>query len=445
MPKRPNVLVITTHDSGRHFGCYGIPTVRTPNIDALARDGVKFTRMFATSSICSPSRGSLLTGQYPQRNGLIGLAGGCWRWEMHDPTRHLSHVMQRAGYRTALFGIQHETSQPGRMGWQQHDPYLPAAEPGAPKDAVRVAQGFAEFIRREGAEDRPFYAQMGFFETHTDYLRGPVEPDDGEGVHIPAYAEEKLGQARDGMAHPGDEALRDHLAAFQGSVRHADRAVGIAMEALREAGLEENTLVLYNTDHGVELPRAKWTMYDPGIGVAFILRWPGGDLTGGRTCDRMLSNVDFLPTLSELIDLPVEHDMDGVSFASALERGSEGNGPREAVFSLFVNAELYAARTERYKLIRNFKEMYEPAPEGGRRWAVPTKLFDLEQDPLELNDLSDDPACAGVLEEMNGRLWDWLERVDAPILRGRVRTPYYEMSIADYRRRRKDAPGEHSG
>lgn len=80
MKNLPNILIISTHDTGRHFGCYGVPTVRTPAIDGLAAEGVKFNRMFAACPICSPSRGALLSGQYPLTNGLVGLAGGNWNW-----------------------------------------------------------------------------------------------------------------------------------------------------------------------------------------------------------------------------------------------------------------------------------------------------------------------------------------------------------------------------
>lgn len=104
MPQRPNILIISTHDTGRHFGCYGVPTARTPAIDGLAAEGVKFNRMFAASPICSPSRGALLSGQYPLTNGLVGLAGGNWNWELADYRVHLSHRLRDLGYHTAMFG-----------------------------------------------------------------------------------------------------------------------------------------------------------------------------------------------------------------------------------------------------------------------------------------------------------------------------------------------------
>lgn len=439
MQRRPNVVVITTHDSGCHFDCYGVPTVCSPNIDALAADGVRFTRMFASSSICSPSRASLMSGQWPQRNGVVGLASEPYNWDFIDPRRHLSHVLRDAGYRTALFGMHHDMLDGSRMGFDRVDPGAPSSGKGDPRYAIRTAQTFQKFLDQGGAgAGQPFYAQIGFFETHTPFGHGGVEPDDSKGVLIPPFAEEPAGKhmfkSHSGQpVNPFDpDSLRRFAAGLQGSVRCADEGVGIVLRALKARGLEANTLVLFNTDHGPELPRAKWTMYDAGIRVAFIMRWPAGDIRGGRICDALLSNVDFLPTLAELTGLPVRHALDGVSFAAALGGAATTTPPRDTVFSLFVNEELYAARTERYKLIRFFQEGFEFDADGKRILRRPVRLYDLAADPLELHDLAADPAHADALADMNTRLWKWLEAADDPVLRGPVPTPYYRKAMADF-------------
>ena len=112
MPERPNIVVITTHDTGRHFGCYGIETVHTPTIDGLAADGYQFTNYFTTSPVCSPSRGAMLTGRYPQSNGLIGLTHSPWHWSFNEGERHLSHVLRDAGYHTGMIGKWHLKEEP---------------------------------------------------------------------------------------------------------------------------------------------------------------------------------------------------------------------------------------------------------------------------------------------------------------------------------------------
>ncbi|MBI2440713.1 MAG: sulfatase-like hydrolase/transferase, partial [Lentisphaerae bacterium] len=274
-PTRPNIIIITPHDTGRHFGCYGVESVGTPAIDALAADGVRCTNLFATSTMCSPSRGSLLTGKYPERNGLMGLAGPNYRYELTRPREHLSHLLRAQGYQTVLCGHQHEAADSATLGFDE-------TIREKPEGAVGIAAEVAAFLaQRPREEHRPFFLQIGFIETHTPYLKYGGTPDSSRGVWAPPY-----------MGGGHDEAvLREHLAAFQGSIRQVDLAVAAILAALRAGGLEDNTLVLFTVDHGPELPRAKWTGFDAGAHVAGILRWPGGGLVGGRTCELLLNNT----------------------------------------------------------------------------------------------------------------------------------------------------------
>jgi N-sulfoglucosamine sulfohydrolase len=235
------------------------------------------------------------------------------------------------------------------------------------------------------------------------------------------------------QASPDDAALLQKAAALQGSLRRADDAVGMILAALRRAGLERDTIVLYTTDHGVELPRAKWTLLDPGIGVATILRWPGGGLTGGQVCQALTSNVDWLPTFCELAGLPTPPDLDGRSFAAAL-RDPTAPPHRDELHALFVNGQTYATRTQRYKLLRHFNEGYAegPAPASGQKPLRPTmQLFDLQEDPDELRDLAGDPAHQQILADMNARFWRWIAAVDDPIRQAPVPTPHFQRALAD--------------
>ena len=419
---RPNIVVITTHDSGRHFGCYG-EHVSTPAIDALASDGVRCTGMFAVAPICSPSRAALLTGQVPQRNGMMGLAGGPWQWELNDYRAHLSHVAQAGGYSTHLFGHQHETDYVERLEFDELHTYLSPHDRSYAKNAPAIAHDFASFCRRRPT-DRPFYAQVGFFETHTPHDFGYATPDDPSRVTVPAFV------------HRNDEATRAKVAALNGAARRADEAVGIILQALRDSDIERDTLVLFNTDHGAELPRGKWSLLDGGLGIGFILRWHGGGIVGGRTCDLLLGNVDFLPTLSELTGLPVPHPMDGRSFAAALRGDASAMPVREEIHALYVAVPQYAVRTRRYKLIRHFRgDRLEPVvhDENGRPKLEPAlRLYDLQRDPLELRDVADDPEYQAAREEMDARLWRHLEAVNDPILKGPIPTPYYKNVMRDY-------------
>ncbi len=439
---KPNILIITTHDTGRHFGCYGVPTVQTPAIDNLAADGVQFNKMFSPCPICSPSRGTLLTGRYPLSNGLVGLQGGAWQWELHDYTRHLSHRLRDSGYYTAMFGLQDETAHIEELGFDDISAHGIKCDDGTERSAVDVAADVEHFLHRHEG-DQPFYAQVGFFETHTPYPFGGCEPDEEKGAWIPPYAQ----------AHPwpewskilnsrfdGDPArAREHVAELQGAVQQTDRGVGRIMQALKDTGFEDHTVVLFNVDHGPELPGAKWTMYDAGLGVAFIMRWPAGGLCGGIQSDRLLCNVDFLPTLYELIGLQNPGDLQGISFAAAC-RGDEHvareRATRNVVFGNWVDGLNFVARSERYKLIRNLV----PVDSTGR--VCPAyELYDLRYDPLELTDVAREPAYSGVLAEMQRALQEWLEEMDDPTLQGPLEAQEHEAMIKEYRRRYEQSRG----
>jgi len=176
---------------------------------------------------------------------------------------------------------------------------------------------------------------------------------------------------------------------------------------LDAGGLADDTLVLFTVDHGPELPRAKWTMSDGGIRVAFIMRWPAGGIAGGKSCDQLLSNVDFLPTLADIAGVPIPKNVEGRSFAWALPGGSGTcEKPRDTVYAMFSYVHTYCARTAAYKIIRDFSE------------TPSTELYDLREDPLELRDVAYDARYAGARADMEARLSAWLDAVGDPIERG---------------------------
>ena len=425
MPNRPNIVLITCHDTGRHFGCYGIETVHTPAIDALAEDGQLYTNYFTTSPVCSPSRGAMLTGRYPQSNGLIGLTHSPWHWAFNDGERHLSHVLRDAGYNTCLFGLQHEDSDTDTLGFQST--HAQRGPDGKRATAIDVANSFSDFCQ-SGDTESPFYAQIGFFETHRPHDFGDVEPDASKGIYVPPYLLD-------------DQTSRREMAVQQGACRRVDEAVTIISKALDDAQLTADTLFIFTVDHGIEFPRAKWYCYDPGIEVALVMRWPGGGIQGGEKKDRLLSNVDLFPTILDLIGEPIADNVEGLSFA---DYASDDRAPakRDAVFSVFQGKDIRSVRTDRYKLIRNFQpRRLVPVPvnmtdsPAGREKCPVVQLYDLEKDPHEFSDVADDPAYADVRKDLSDRLWTWMGSVDDPSLKGPLPTPYYHEAIAEYQDR----------
>jgi len=418
LASRPNVLIITTHDTGRHFGCYGNPAVHTPVIDSIAKNGVRLSNYFATVPICSASRASMMTGLYPQAHGLMDLCGPAFGWRLRNYSQHLSHLMRSDGYHTCMFGFQHEAHGTEHLGFDE----IRARDiPPSDRTAHEVAAFLGEWTKR----DRPFYAQVGFFETHTPFERGGVEPDESNGVYVPPYL------VRD------EDSVRQ-MALFQGAVRKVDGAVGIILDALRANGLEQDTLLVFTTDHGIEMPRSKWYLYDPGIAIGLVMQWSGGGITGGIVCDCLLSNVDFLPTVLELAGVPVPDYVQGTSFVSNI-RDPAAAAPREAVYGLYHKTSTRYVRTNRYKFIRHFDFPYDfhtlPvsfADQQMKRGIPHVELFDFDADPNEFENVSESPEYADVCDQLSDMLWCWLESVEDPILQGPVRSPSYDRAMDDY-------------
>lgn len=328
--------------------------------------------------------------------------------------------MRKAGYDTFLFGIQHEVlpAELNRLGfgeiWQKS------------QQCKQVADSVADFLRNRASGGKPFYAQVGFRETHAPFEADGTEPDASRGIEIPPYL-------------VADAVSQGKLAYFQGAIRRVDEALGVIIEALRKSGLENDTLMIFTTDHGVELPRAKWTLYDPGIAIALVLRCPRAGLTGGRECNLLLSNVDYLPTMLEILGLPVSGNIQGRSFARALR---ENNGPpvRDAVYGMYHKTQTRCVRTQKFKLIRHFDVAadcysfpvrYEDVL--NRRVIPRLELYDLRNDPNEIKNLTDSPEHADTQARLDGQLWGWMESVDDPLLKGPIPAPTLLESLNDYK------------
>lgn len=405
---RPHILLLNTHDSGRFFGCYGVETVRSPAVDALAADGVLFENMMAASPICSPSRGAMVTGRWPQRNGLLGLTHHGFR--LHPKERHMAALFREAGYTTALFHFQHVAP---KEAWPDlgFDTYRARSrdeeEPVYPKmarPAPEVAAAFSAYLR-ERADEKPFFAQINFNETHTPFHFGGVEPDRTRGVTVPPWIE------------PDAEA-EAHFAHLQGSVRALDEGVGLILEALRENGLEDDTLVLFATDHGLEGARDKWSCYEAGLGIAAIARFPRAGITGGRRIAAPVSNVDILPTLLDLTGIAPPDNLDGWSLAEVL-RGHTEAPPERPIFGIYHNSGIRSVRAGRWKLIRNLAaEPYAETPPATLRKRKPlharppVELYDLASDPHEFHNLAE--VNPERVRQLDHHLAAWMREVNDP-------------------------------
>jgi len=417
-PQRPNILMVICHDLGCRLGCYGQP-VHTPNIDSVAADGVVFTKYFCTAAQCSPSRGSILTGRFPHRNGLMGLAH--IGWELNEDEKTLPMYLNQAGYSTHLFGLQHESANPRRLGYQN----LHLGE--ASRSARTAAQDVIAFLRKAATgKSQPFFANVGTAEPHRPYHRPGYPMDDPQRVRPLPYLPDRPG-------------IREDLAGLNGLIMVVDEAVGHIVAALEETGLAQNTLFIFTTDHGIAMPRAKGTCYDPGIETALIMRLPER-FAGGVRREELLSNVDLLPTLLEFAGCRVPDNLDGRSFLPLL-----AGGPYERTDHIFVEMTWHdkynpmrGVRTESYKYIRNFGDrplVFLPLDIYVGRAGEETRgefygslrpeeeLYDLKDDPLEQRSLADHPARSSIIEDLRRRVQEWMEATEDPLLAGPVPPP----------------------
>ncbi|SEH51243.1 Arylsulfatase A [Mycolicibacterium rutilum] len=400
--RRDNVLIVHWHDLGRHLGAYGHSDVSSPRLDQLAAEGILFTRAHATAPLCSPSRGSLFTGRYPQSNGLLGLAHH--GWEYRAGVRTLPHILSESGWHTALFGMQHESSYPAKIGFDEYD----------------VSNSYCEYVVEQASNwlsqppDKPFLLTAGFFETHRPYPRDRYEPADAGAVDVPDYL-------------PDTEEVRQDLAEFYGSISVADAAVGRLLDTLAATGLDRTTWVVFLTDHGPALPRAKSTLYDAGTGIAMIVRPPRGTDITPKIYDELFSGVDLLPTLLELLGVEIPGDVEGLSHAPAL-LAQHTEPVRAAVYTGKTYHDSFdpirAVRTKEYSYIENYAERplldlpWDIADSAPGRTVAPLvralrparELYDLTADPTESRNLlgqDRSPEIDAVADELALLLNDW--------------------------------------
>jgi len=434
----PNVVMVHTDDTGRYVGPYG-HDIDTPNLAALADEGILFRDAYCAGPTCSPSRSAVMTGQSPHENGILGLTHRGFSFENSD--HHLATYLSRHGYETVLAGQQHEADPEG-MGRHEaarevlgYDRTLDGDETSVrdlPVDHGRTrrdlanAAATAEFVRERDGDEDPFFLSLGLYNTHQPM---PLDQEtvDPDRVMVPDPL-------------PDVEPVREEMAAYHVLARYVDECVGTVVEGLADGGHLEETLVVFTTDHGIPFPYMKCDLWDAGIGVSLITRFPEGYRSGAAE-DAMVSTMDLFPTYCEFLDVLIPEWVEGPSLMPLVRE--EADAVREEVFSEVTYHAAYepkrCVRTERYKYIRRFDQEYTrevgPNTDDGpskrflldrgflERERSREALYDLYHDPNERENLAGDPAHADVREAMAGRLESWMERTDDPLLSGPVPKP----------------------
>lgn len=293
---RPNILFLVPEDMGLQLGCYGDPHTRTPNIDQLASEGVRFTQATVPYSVCSPSRACALTGLYPHQNGHIGLATHCFELYQPDIPNIVTHL-QSGGYRAGIVGKLHINPESA----------FPFDYSAIPDPNFSRGTPMSEYIdsAREfwgQGDDQPWYLTVNFPDAHLPFVRiadgSPDNPVNGDQVALP-----------DWVGHESPRLLEE-TANYYNCISRLDEGIGDLLAALKADGHAENTLVVFMCDHGPQFPRGKGTVYQGGLRVPLIIRGPGVTAPGS-VCDELVSNVDQLPTALHASGLPIPDDLPG--------------------------------------------------------------------------------------------------------------------------------------
>ncbi len=361
---------------------------------------------------------------------MLGLAHAPYNWRLRAEVAHTAQLLADDGYATSLVGMQHlvDRDSAAALGYASVLPVAPAY------DEADAAIGL---LRELSHQSKPFYLEVGFEEPHRPYDFGGADPDVSLGVSVPGYL-------------PDVPEARGDLAAFQGAIRQMDNGVGRLLRALDELGLAENTCVIFATDHGAAMPRAKCTLYDPGIEAALLWRWPSAGLGSGRVVSELVSNVDVTPTLLEGLGVPAPPSLQGHS-AWPLLTGYDVRGiftPRSEIFAEKTFHTYYepmrAVRTPRHKLIVNFEiSTRVDVPSDIRTSPIyplmlaeldgarpPIELYDLAEDRWERHNLAGLPELASIEIELRARLLEWMRRTGDPLLDGAVESPYYAGAVS---------------
>ena len=426
---RPNILLIVSEDNGQELGCYGEPFVKTPVLDKLASDGVRFHNAYVAQAGCSQSRAAFLTGLYPHQNGQIGLA--TWKFRMYrDDQPNIVRSLKQVGYRTGIIGKLH-INPASAFPFDVKE--IPSSNFGR-KNLADYAKHAEAFFQ---AGDQPFFLSVNFPDAHRPFIKTanglPKQLLTGDDVKPLAYF---------GLDTPQ---LRTETANYYNCMSRLDSLIGELLESLQRSGKSQNTLVIYIGDHGADLLRGKRTSYEGGLRIPLVVRGPGTAKLN-QIRHELVSTIDLMPTLLEIAKAEPVAGLPGQSLVP-LFRGDETpwRGHLFTEYHLHSAHNFYPQRTvrnDRYKLIQNlmpgqinpgydftlgrfFAELpqaIEAAPDPIRsayqRMKAPPEfeLYNLQTDPHEFCNLATDSKHANILVELKQRLTQWRTQTDDPLL-----------------------------
>ena len=435
--KRLNVLFITTDDLGLQLGCYGETLIETPNMDRLAAGGVQFRTAYVAQASCSPSRSAMFTGLHTHSTGQYGLtnSGFALHPELHNRT--IPNLLKPAGYRTGIIGKLHVAPEESfQFDFRENNTINT-------RQVRLVAEHAGKFLQETGS--RPFFLMVNYSDPHA--FRDPKDrrkwsfPPQVDGLPVdPLPPSEKTIFPFQQIDTPEQ---RVRTAGYYNAVQRLDEGIGMLMNVLEKHGHRDDTLIIFIGDHGPPFARGKTTVYESGIRIPFIVRWPG--VSKPMKSRAMVSTIDILPTILDATGIAPAGKMHGKSLRPVLQNA---NAPwRDYLvgeFHFHGDRPFYprrAIRDQRYKLIHNllagrskpsntidadpaYRISQQPRYDGTpvRRafdtFANPPEfeLYDLKNDPVEFSNLAGKAEYEAIQKRLTEALFEYRKQTDDPFL-----------------------------
>jgi len=401
--KLPNVILILADDLGYgDLGSYGGETIKTPNLDRMAREGVRLTNAYASSSNCTPSRAGLLTGRYPVRTGMahqVLFVDDTHGLPLEEVT--IAEMLKPMGYQTAIIGKWHLGHTPTYWPTNQGFDYyygLPYSNNQSPLALYRNQQKIEEPVVQGTLTERYTQETIQFIERHQDepffIFLSHTAP------HVPLFVSEKFeGRSKGGL--------------YGDVVETLDWSTGEILAALSRLGLDKHTLVIFTSDNGpyqggntADLRGTKGTPWEGGYRVPFIVWWPG-QVPSGNAYNGISMNIDVMPTIRAIsgAELPENLVIDGKNLMPMI-RGKQKT-PHEKLF-LFADEQIAAVRTQHWKtvLLARYRGINRWLPDHGVRL-----LFNIDNDPYERYSLA--AHREDIWEQMTGYWNEGVEELES--------------------------------
>ncbi|MEM8665873.1 MAG: sulfatase [Planctomycetota bacterium] len=451
-----NVLLITADDLGPQLSCYGDLIAKTPNIDKLARESVRFQTAYVSQASCSPSRSTMFTGLYPHGNGHYGLANANVGFQIHETLYDalLPNVLKRAGYRTGIIGKLHVNPESRfQFDFRQGNGF-------GSRQVKQQLECARDFVSQ--SNESPWFLMFNLFDPHVARDRRPgggrgpqYFPDQVEGLP------ESVLTAEDVTPWPWQQIdspeQRTKIAGYYNCVHRIDAAIGMLMELLHETGHWDDTLIVFLGDHGPPFARGKTSCYEAGLRVPFLTRWPG--VSQAHVSKRLVGSVDIYPTILDAAGVELPERLHGLSLRPVLSvsDSTEWRSTLVAEFHFHGASPFFPRRAitdGRYKLIHNLRageitaspsidgdqanvlaqqlKADHPARQAMQRLQDPPEweLYDLKRDPIEFVNLFHDPSLADEARRLKEALRDWQQQTEDPFTDAQFR----ERVMNKYRR-----------